>query len=129
MPGRGRERPVAALARVGEQLVERGVEPDLAELDARLVGLEPGGGARELDHADRPLAALEEAQGALDLGGPERVPASAQADERLLRGGELGELLGGQLDVPDREPPVERRDRLAGQDAARRRRPGSSRRG
>ena len=48
---------------------------------------------RELDHADRPLPALEEPQGALDLGGPERVPPSAQADERLLRGGELGELL------------------------------------
>ena len=67
---RGWERPVPALARVGEQLVERGVEPHLAELDAHLVGLEPGRGARELDHADRPLPALEEPQGALDLGGP-----------------------------------------------------------
>ena len=98
--------PVPALARVGKQAVRARHRVDLAELDARLVGLEPGCGPREPDHADRPLPALEEPQGALDLGGAERAPPSAQADKRLLRGGELGELLRGQLDVPDREAPV-----------------------
>ena len=50
------------------------------------------------------------------------MPAPAEADQRLLRGRELGELLVRQLDIADREPPVERRDRIARQEPARRHR-------
>ena len=106
--GVGRDR-YAALVASASSSSSAASSRDLAELDARLVRLEPGGGARELDDADATARrALEEPQGALDLGRPKRVPPPAQADERLLRGRELGELLGGELDVADREPPVER---------------------
>ena len=47
------------------------------------------------------------------------MPFPSQADQRLLRRRELAELLLGQLDVPDRESPVERRDRVFRQEAGR----------
>ncbi len=103
---RGRERREAALATL-EQVGQRSIELDRAELDARLVGLEPGDGPHEVDDAVASLAALQEAQGAFDLGAVQGMPAAADPDEWLLGGGELGELLVGEDVVADREPPVE----------------------
>ena len=103
---RGRERREAALAAL-EQVGQRSIEQDRAELDACLVGLEPGDGPHEVDDAVARLAALQEAQRALDVGAVQGVPAAADLDERLLGGGELGELLVGEDVVADREPPVE----------------------
>ena len=113
---------IAPVVGTGQERVEVCVEPDLAELDTRLVGLEARDGPDELHHSGRRASPLEEAERALDVRCPERVPASAEADQRLLRGSELGELLVRQLDVADREPPVERRDRIARQEPARRHR-------
>ncbi len=114
---RCRQRAEAALAGVeegGERLVER----DLAELDPRLVRLEPRDGAHELDDPDAGAAAVEEAQRLLDVRAADRVPAVADADERLLRRGEVGELLVRQLGVADGEPPVESRQLRRGEEAA-----------
>src|SRR4029453_10875883 len=104
------EWPVSPVVGPGEQGVEVGVEPDLSELDTRLIGLEARNGPDELHHPGRRASPFEEAERALDIRCPQRVPAPAEADQRLLRGGELRELLVGQLDIADREPPVERRD-------------------
>ena len=92
-----------------EQRSERLVERHLAELDPGLVRLEPGDGANELDDPGARSAAVEEAERLLDVGAANGVPALADADERLLRGGELGELLVREDGVADREPPVEPR--------------------
>ena len=108
--GGRRQRAEAPLA-VPEQLRERPIERHLAELEPRLVGLEAGDGADELDDPGARAAALEEAQRSLDVGLAERVPAAGDPDERLLRGGELGKLLVRERDVADREPPVEARER------------------
>ena len=116
--GRRRQRAEAPLA-VAEQLRERRVERHLAELEPRLVGLEAGDGADELDDPGARAAPLEEAQRSLDVGLAERMPAAGDPDERLLRGGELGELLLREGDVADREPPVEARERRRREQSAR----------
>ena len=116
---RRRQRAEAALARV-EQGRERLVERDLTELDARFVGLQPGDRADELDDADARTAALEEPQRLLDVRAANRMPAVADADERLLRGGEVGELLVRELGVADRDAPVEPRQLVRREQAARR---------
>ena len=97
---------VAVLEQVGERRVER----HLAELEPRLVGLEPADGADELDDSRGATAALEEAQRLLDVRTAQRVPAAADADERLLRRGEVGELLLAEDDVAEGELPVEGRE-------------------
>ncbi len=84
----GGEGAVATLGRVREERLQPVVEPHLAELDPRLVRLDARHGANELHDARAAAASLQEAEGALDLAGPERVPLAAQPDERLLRGGE-----------------------------------------
>ena len=116
---RRRQRAEASLSRRGEQLVERLVEPHLPELDPRFVRLQPAHGAHELDDADRAAALVDESERPLDLGRAERVPLAAEPHQRLLRGRELRQLVLGQLHVPDREPPVERGDRVGGEQAAR----------
>ena len=95
------------------------IERHLAELEPRLVGLEAGDGADELDDPGARAAAFEEAQRSLDVGLAERVPAAGDPDERLLRGGELGELLVRERDVADREPPVEACERRRREQSAR----------
>ena len=86
-------------------------EPCLLELESR-------DGADEIDDAAL-AAAFEEPQGALDLGVPERVPAALHADQRLLRGRELGQLLLGEDGVADRELPVEGCESLGREEPAR----------
>ncbi len=116
--GGRRQRPEAPLA-VPEQLRERPIERHLAELEPRLVGLEAGDGADELDDPGARAAAFEEAQRSLDVGLAERMPAAGDPDERLLRGGELGKLLVRERDVADREPPVEACERRRREQSAR----------
>ena len=72
---RGRERREAALATL-EQVGQRSIEHDRAELDACLVGLEPGDGPHEIDDAVAPLTALQEAKGTFDLGPVQGMRAS-----------------------------------------------------
>ena len=98
---------------------ERRVERDLAELEPGLVRLEPRDRADEVDDPRAAAAALEEAQRALDLRAAQRVPAAGDADERVLRLRELGELLLAERDVADREPPVERAERRRREQPAR----------
>ena len=109
---RRRARLVAALVAVDE-LGERVVERDAAELEPCLVGLDAGERAGEIDDRGVTPPGVEEAERPLDLGGAEGVPAAAQAHERLLRSGELGELRLGELDVADRDAPVEPRERVS----------------
>ena len=111
----GLEVPVAALQQLGERRVER----DLAQHEPSLVGVEARDGADELHDPGALAALLEEAQRLLDLGPAQRVPAAADLDERLASGRELGDLLLGQDDVADGEPPVELRERRRRQQAAR----------
>ena len=105
-----------------EERVQPFVEADLSELDAGLVGLEPRDGANELDDSGCVRAPLQEPERALDVRLPHGMPPPAEPDQRLLRRGELGELLLRQLDVADREAPVEGRDRVTRQESAGRRR-------
>src|SRR4029078_13503897 len=76
-------------------------------------------GADELDDSGRATAALEESERSLDLARTQRVPLAAKTDQRLLRRCKLAQLVLGELDVADREPPVERCDRVARQETAR----------
>jgi hypothetical protein len=99
----GAEAPLVGVEQRRERLVER----DVAELDAGRVRLEPGDGAHELHDPGAGAAPVEEAKRLLHVRLLQRLPAAVDADERLLRGGELDQLLLGQLRVPDRQPPVE----------------------
>ena len=116
--GRRGQRPEAALAGL-EECGERFVERDLAELDPGLVGLEPGDRAHEIDDPGAGAAAVEEAERLLDVRPLDGMPAVADPDERLLGGGEVGELLVRQLGVADGEAPVEPSQLGRGEEAAR----------
>ena len=116
--GGRRQRPEAVIA-VLEQIRERCVEGDLSELEPCLLRLEPRHRADELDDPGAGAALLQEAQRLLDVGPPQRVPAARDADEGLLRRGEVGELLFAEDDVADGELPVERRERGCREEAAR----------
>ncbi len=117
--GGGRARSVALGLVSLDQGRERFVERHRAQLQARVVGLDARHGTREVDDRGAAAPPLEEPQGALDLGAPHRMPPAAEADERLLRRRELEQLLLGQLDVADRDAPVEARERLAAERPAR----------
>ena len=112
------QRPEAALAGV-EECGERLVERHLAELDPGFVRLEPRDGAHEVDDSGAGAAAVEEAERLLDVRPLDGVPAVADPDERLLGGGEVGELLVRQLGVADGEAPVEPSQLGRGEEAAR----------
>ena len=117
---RGRRRAGAkALLVVVEERGERRVERDLAELDTRLVRLETRDGADEIDDPGAGAAAVEEAKRPLDVRAAERMPLAGDADERLLGGRELRELVVGEDDVAHCEPPVEPRQLRRGEEAAR----------
>ena len=112
------ERLVASLVASGEQRAEGVVERDLAELEPRILELDARDGADEVD--DRALApAVEELQRLLDLGAAQCMPAALDPDQRLLGGGELGQLLLRQGRVADRELPVEPGESVGREQAAR----------
>ena len=94
--GGRRTRAEARCSPPSSSVGERRVERDLAELEPRLVGLEPRDGADEIDDPGARAAALEEAQRPLDVRAAERMPLAGDPDERLLRCGELGELVVGE---------------------------------
>ncbi len=124
--GGGAEGLVAPLVAAREQRAERVVERDLAELETRILQLDTRDRPDEVD--DGSLApAVEEEQGLLDLGAAQRVPAALDADQRLLGGRELGQLLLGEGRVADRELPVEPCEGVGREQSARR--AGRARRG
>ena len=102
------EGTVPAFAPVDE-LGERVVERHEAELQPGLVRLETRQRTGQVDDRRVAPTAVEEAQRTLDVGRAKRMPAAAEPDERLLRRGERAQLLLGELDVPDRDAPVELR--------------------
>ena len=119
----GVEQRLEARVSAVEQVGERAVERHLAELEPGLVGLEAGDGADEVDDAAAALAAVR------GSGARDRRPTGRSACQRpatrttgALRGREREQLLLAELDVADREPPVERaRSRRSTEQAARRR--------
>ena len=115
----GRRARAEPLLPVVEERGKRRVERDLAELDTRLVGLQSRDGTNEIDDSGARAAAVEEAKRPLDVRAAERMPLAGDADERLLGGRELGELVVGEDDVAHREPPVEPRQLGRREEAAR----------
>ena len=116
--GGGPERLEAPRFPAGEEIAQRVVERDLAQLQPGVLQLDARDGAHEVD--DRALAPpLQEAQRPLHLGAAQCVPAPTDADQRLLRGGEIRELRLRQGRIADRELPVEASEGIGREQAAR----------
>ena len=118
-PGGRRERPEAALVRPGEELVEAVVERTSPSSTPASSVSSPADGADEVDDAGGAAAAVQEPERALDLRSREaRATCPRSRISGSFAAASSRSSSSRELDVADREPPVEGRDRVPRQEPA-----------